>query len=107
MEGTMTTEEFQQITKNWIEKLQVKPRKTRLRRMKTKWASCSTKKSVTFNSLLINMPKEFVDYVVCHELLHFKVPNHNKLFKNLLYAYMPDWQERISKTIDYVLAHNN
>ena len=107
VEETMTTEEFQQIMNNWIEKLQVKPRKTQLKRMKSKWASCSPEKSVTFNSLLINMPKEFVDYVICHELLHLKVPNHDKLFKNLLSAYMPNWQERISKTIDYVLAQNN
>jgi hypothetical protein len=104
---SMTTEEFQQIMNNWIEKLQVKPGKTQLKRMKSKWASCSRGKSVNFNSLLINMPKEFVDYVICHELLHLKVPNHSKLFKNLLAAYMPDWQERISKTIDYVLAQNN
>ena len=107
VEKTMTTEEFHQILNIWIEKLQVKPQKTQLKKMKSKWASCSPGKSVTFNSSLTNMPKEFVGYVICHELLHFKVPNHNKLFKNLLSAYMPDWQERISQTIDYVLAQNN
>jgi hypothetical protein len=101
---TMTEEEFRQLIEEWVEKLQVKPEKVQIRRMKNKWASCSPGKTVLFNSLLMGMPKEFVAYVVCHELLHFKVPNHNKLFKNLLSAYMPNWRERISRTIDYFLS---
>jgi predicted metal-dependent hydrolase len=100
---TMTEEEFRQLVEEWVEKLHVKPKKVQIRKMKKKWASCSPGKSVLFNSLLMGMPKEFVAYVVCHELLHFKVPNHNKLFKNLLSAYMPDWRERISRTIEYFL----
>lgn len=104
---TITAEEFHQMLNSWTEKLQVKPEKVQLKKMKSKWASCSPNKNVTFNSSLTVMPKEFAGYVVCHELLHFKVPNHNTLFKSLLAAYMPDWQERVSRTIDYVLAQNN
>jgi predicted metal-dependent hydrolase len=100
---TMTEEEFRQLVEEWVEKLQVKPKKVQIRKMKNKWASCSPGKSVLFNSLLMGMPKEFAAYVICHELLHFKVPNHNKLFKNLLSAYMPDWRERIARTIEYFL----
>jgi predicted metal-dependent hydrolase len=100
---SMTEEEFRQLIDEWVEKLQVKPKKVQIRRMKNKWASCSPGKSVLFNSLLMGMPKEFAAYVICHELLHFKVPNHNKLFKNLLSAYMPDWRERVARTIDYFL----
>jgi len=99
----ITKERFNQILNDWMGKMQVKPKKVQLKKMKSKWASCSPGKAVTFNSLLTGMPEEFVGYVICHELLHFKVPNHNKLFKSLLSAYMPDWQERISNTIDFVL----
>jgi predicted metal-dependent hydrolase len=100
---TMTVEEFRQLINEWVEKLQIKPEKVQIRRMKSKWASCSSRKNVSFNSLLMGMPKEFAAYVICHELLHLKILNHNKLFKNLLSAYMPDWRERISRTIDYFL----
>jgi len=106
-EETIPRKEFYHMLNNWTEKLQVKPKKIQLKSMKSKWASCSQSKTVMFNSSITSMPKEFVEYVVCHELLHFKVPKHNKLFRNLLSAYMPDWQERISRTIDYVLAQNN
>jgi len=103
----ITREEFSQLLDKWKEELQVNPSKIQLKRMKSKWASCSPGKSVFFNSSLINMPKEFVGYVVCHELLHFKVPNHNRLFRNLLSAYMPDWRERIERTINWILSQNN
>jgi len=35
----------------------------------------------------------FREYVIVHELLHLKVPNHGKLFKTLLRAYIPDYEK--------------
>ncbi len=96
-------DEFHQMLDGWVEKLEVTPQRVQIKKMKTKWASCSLEKNLTFNSNLTNMPKEFVSYVICHELLHFKVPKHNKLFKSLLTAYMPDWKERVSRTINCIL----
>jgi len=29
------------------------------------------------------------DFVILHELLHLKIPNHGKLFRSLLRAYLP------------------
>ena len=36
---------------------------------------------------------EFQDFVIAHELLHLRVPNHGKLFKALMTAHVPDWRE--------------
>jgi len=94
---------MKQIFMQWADKVQVKPNRVQTRNMKSKWASCSAEKNVILNSLLNTMPREFVEYVVCHELLHLKVRRHNKLFKNLLSAYMPDWHDRISRTMEFVL----
>ena len=96
-------EEFAQLLEQWVNKVQVKPRRIQIRAIKNKWASCSSDKIVIFNSLLTSMPKEFAEYVICHELLHLKVFKHNKLFRSLLTAYMPDWQERIHRSIQFVL----
>lgn len=96
-------DEFHGMLNGWVEKLEVNPQRVQMKKMKTKWASCSLGKNLTFNSNLTAMPKEFVSYVICHELLHFKVPKHNKLFKSLLTAYMPDWKDRVSRTIDYII----
>ena len=57
--------------------------------MTRKWASCSSKGRVTFNSELFDQPYRFQEFVIVHELLHLKIPNHGKLFKSLLKAYLP------------------
>ena len=56
--------------------------------MTRKWASCSSKGRITFNPELFGQPYRFQEFVIVHELLHLKIPNHGKLFKSLLKAYL-------------------
>jgi len=68
-----------------------------IRSMKTRWGSCSReKKKITLNSELIKAPKYCIDYIVLHELIHFRYRNHNQEFYNFLTALMPDWKQRKS-----------
>jgi predicted metal-dependent hydrolase len=60
--------------------------------MRHKWASCSTAGTVSFSLDLLTQPPAFREYVIVHELLHLKVPNHGKLFKTLIRAYLPDYE---------------
>jgi len=60
--------------------------------MRRKWASCSSSGIVTFSLDLLTQPARLREYVIVHELLHLKVPNHGKLFKSLLRAYLPDYE---------------
>ena len=78
----------------WSTKVRVKPRQVRLQEMTRKWASCSPDGGVTFSVDLLHEAPASQDYVIVHELLHLKVPNHGKLFKSLLSAYLPGnrWQ---------------
>lgn len=77
----------------WPSRLRVKPKQVRIQRMTRKWASWSTTGRVTFAEDLLKKPSAFVDYVIVHELLHFRVPNHGKLFKSMLSAYIPGWRK--------------
>ncbi len=74
---------------NWAEKIRAKDFRVRVQPMKRKWASCSTRRNVTFSTELLSQKRSFRHYVIVHELLHLKVPNHGKLFKSLLRAYLP------------------
>jgi predicted metal-dependent hydrolase len=74
----------------WAQRLKVKPNQVRIQRMTRKWASCSSGGYVTFADDIVNESKAFQDYVIVHELLHLRVPNHGKLFRSLLGAYVPD-----------------
>lgn len=60
--------------------------------MRHKWGSCSTKATVTLARDLVDEDPRFQDYVIVHELLHLRVPNHGRLFKALMTAYVPGWR---------------
>ncbi len=67
----------------------------KIRKMKTRWGSCSlNKRKITLNLELIKMPPASIDYVLLHELVHFVHHNHSRDFYNCLNALMPDWKER-------------
>lgn len=60
---------------------------------RTRWGSCSAKRSLSFSWRLILTPLEQVDYVVIHELVHTVHHNHSKRFWNRLEKLMPDFKE--------------
>lgn len=95
---------FRSRVDHWARQVQVKPKRVGLRPMRKKWASCSTKGFVYFSTQLLEERREFGEYVIVHELLHLKVPNHGKLFKSLLTIHMPDWKEKVEKTATDSLA---
>ncbi len=65
----------------------------RVRHMTRKWGSCSTSGVITLSDDLADQETGFQDFVIAHELLHLRVPNHGKLFKALLSAYVHDWSK--------------
>jgi len=84
----ITKEQFRAEVAEWVAKIGVKPKRIAIQPMTRKWASCSTLGRVTFGVDLLGQPAEFRQHVIVHELLHLRVPNHGKLFKSLLKAYI-------------------
>ena len=87
-----TKEQFKAEIARWAAVMKVKPVQIRVQRMTKKWASCSGKGWVSFSADLLQEPETFQKYVIVHELLHLQVPNHGKLFKSLMNAYLPGWE---------------
>ena len=77
----------------WAQRLNVQPPRVRIQRMTRKWGSCSTSGILTLASDLVDREEGFIDFVIAHELLHLRVPNHGKLFKALMNTYVPNWRE--------------
>lgn len=84
-------EEFKRSALDWADKLDVKVHSLAVRPMRTKWASCSTAGNLNFSVELLEMDRELGEYVIVHELLHFSVPNHGKLWKSLMRAHVGDY----------------
>ena len=76
----------------WARRLNVRPRRVCVRRMTRKWGSCSTSGVLTLAADLADHEPGFQDFIIAHELLHLRVPNHGRLFKALLTAHVPDWK---------------
>src|SRR3990172_13442493 len=79
--------------KGWAAKIDVKPRRIQIQHMTTKWASCSSSGRICLSKDLLQEDAAFQEVVIVHELLHLRVPNHGKLFKSLMNAYLPEWEE--------------
>jgi predicted metal-dependent hydrolase len=78
---------------DWASKLDVNIRALSVRPMRNKWASCSTAGNLNFNEALLAFDREVADYVIVHELLHFFVPNHGRLWKSLMRAHLGNYEQ--------------
>jgi len=66
----------------------------RIRLMTRRWGSCTSRRVVTLNPLLVQAPLSCVDYVIVHELVHLLELSHSARFYRLMDEAMPDWRER-------------
>lgn len=97
MDNQVTKKAFKQRVRHWADKLDVKIQWLGVRPMSNKWASCSTNGHLNFNSELLAYDQDVWDYVIVHELLHFFVPNHGKLWKSLMRAHLGEYEKTARK----------
>ena len=72
-----------------------------VRDQRSRWGSCSARGSISLNWRLIRMPEFVSDYVILHELMHRRQPNHSARFWNEVGQVCPEWREaeRVSETV--------
>jgi predicted metal-dependent hydrolase len=82
------------LIRKWERKLGVMPRRYHLQRMKTKWGACNHKAgTIRLNTELVKKPRDLLEYVVVHEMLHLIEPRHSERFVALLQEHYPSWRE--------------
>ena len=70
----------------------VEPVRVQIRDQRSRWGSCSTRGTLSFNWRLVLAPFDVLDYVVVHELCHLREPNHSRRFWKLVEQRRPDWR---------------
>lgn len=88
LESSVPKEIFKSEVRSWAEKIGVEFNSITIRPMTTKWASCSSKGNLSFDTDLLAKPAAFRRKTIVHELLHLKYPTHNKMFKAMERAYL-------------------
>jgi predicted metal-dependent hydrolase len=78
----------------WEARLNARPKRIYIQRMKTKWGSCNpASDSIRLNSELAKKPPEHLNYIVLHELVHLLDPTHGAAFTQTMNRLMPQWRD--------------
>lgn len=82
------------LIKYYSIKMDVCPIRISINSAKTRFGSCSSKKSLNFSYRLALYPYEAIEYVCVHELAHLKEMNHSKRFWAIVEEQLPDYKSR-------------
>lgn len=83
-----------ELIRTWEPKLGVEVAGYFLQRMKTKWGSCNHRaRTIRLNTELVKKPRDLLEYVVVHEMIHLISPTHSERFVTLLSKHFPSWRE--------------
>lgn len=87
-------EAVRELIARWQPKLGVDVAGYFLQRMKTKWGSCNHRaRTIRLNTELVKKPRDLLEYVVVHEMLHLIEPTHSERFLALMNRHVPLWRE--------------
>ena len=93
------------LIEKWERKLKVKVAGYYLQRMKTKWGSCNHQAgNIRLNTELVKKPKDLLEYVIVHEMVHLLEPTHNERFVSILGEHYPTWREARAELNELPLA---
>lgn len=93
------------LIRKWERKLGVEVAGYFLQRMKTKWGSCNHRaRNIRLNTELVKKPKDLLEYVVVHEILHLVEPTHSARFITLISRHYPRWREARAELNDLPLG---
>jgi hypothetical protein len=98
-------QEVPAVIERWTPRLRVNVNGYFLQRMKTKWGSCNrVAGNIRLNTELVKKPKDLLEYVVVHEMMHLIEPTHSDRFIAILDEHYPTWREARTELNDLPLA---
>jgi predicted metal-dependent hydrolase len=86
---------FESRIDHYADEMGVDPGKLELRNQRTRWASCSPQRTLSFNWRLVMAPDDVINYVVVHELAHLREKNHTRRFWNIVGQYDPNYETHV------------
>jgi predicted metal-dependent hydrolase len=103
----LSKQQILDLVAQWAQRLDVTVMRVQLRSMRTKWGSISTAGTLTLADDILAWPADLIEYIVVHELLHLKFPDHRQGWQASMGMVLPDWRERERRLQAYVIPWNN
>ena len=88
----------------WAENINLSPAYILFRKTKRQWGSCSAKNVLSFNTMIMKLPPDVIEYIIVHELSHIKHRHHQKAFWQLIERYLPDYKRRVQELMTYTTS---
>jgi len=76
----------------WSKRMQLYANKISFRKTKRQWGSCSVNNNLSFNTMIMKLPVDVIQYIVIHELAHIEHKHHQKAFWDLVQEYVPEYK---------------
>jgi len=67
------------------------------RKTKRQWGSCSGRNDLSFNTMMMKLPLDVIQYIIVHELVHIVHKHHQKSFWQLVEKYLPEYKTQVKE----------
>jgi len=81
----------------WANTMEVAVKGIRFRKTKRQWGSCSANNSLSFNTMMMKLPLDVIQYIIVHELAHIKHKHHQKSFWDCVETYLPKYKTQVQE----------
>ena len=85
----------------WAARMELSPNKVSFRKTKRQWGSCSGKNDLSFNTMMMKLPPDVIQYIIVHELAHIRHKHHQKAFWAMVGKYLPDYKQQVQELKTY------
>jgi len=85
------------ITDKWAKTMDLSTNSISFRKTKRQWGSCSAKNDLSFNTMMMKLPLDVIQYIIVHELAHIRHKHHQKSFWGLVEAYLPEYKTQVKE----------
>ena len=89
------------IVEEWSKNMGLFANSISFRKTKRQWGSCSGKNDLSFNTMMMKLPLDVIQYIIVHELAHIKQKHHQKAFWKLVEKYLPEYKIQVKELKNY------
>ncbi|MDD3775290.1 MAG: SprT family zinc-dependent metalloprotease [Sulfurovaceae bacterium] len=86
----------------WANKMQLNPTAIKFRKTKSQWGSCNSKNVLSFNTMMMKLPQNIIEYIIVHELCHIVHKHHKKSFWEMVGRFMPNYKQARMELKSYI-----